>query len=215
MKKKGLICFDLDNTLIHSTKAHLMAFQKSLKKHGYKHITNKQLKDKFGLSSRVYLKQLIPDITKKEIISIRKLHDKYLKQLSKKYVHKIRGVMGALKKIKKHYKIALVTNCNKEDTFIFLNALKIDKKIFDKIVYSTPNMKPKPAPDEILKAEHLLNLKADYMVGDSTYDIIAAKKAKVKGIGVTSGLHSRAKLKQTKPHAILKSVKDLPKFLKL
>jgi phosphoglycolate phosphatase-like HAD superfamily hydrolase len=76
-------------------------------------------------------------------------------------------------------------------------------------------LKPKPAPDEIIKAEKLLKQKADYMVGDTVYDIIAARKAKVKSIGVTSGLQDYNKLKTENPHKILKSVKDLPKFLKL
>jgi pyrophosphatase PpaX len=212
--KKRLICFDLDNTLIHSSKAHIMAFQKALKKHGYNNITNKQLKSKFGVASRIYLKEFLPNASNREITSIRNLHDKYLITLSKKYVHKIRGMMGALRELKKDYRFALVTNCNKKDVDIFLKILKLNKKLFDKIIYSTEKLKPKPAPDSIKKAERLLHQKAMLMVGDTTYDIIAARKANVKCIAVTSGFHSYSKLKKEKPYAILKSVKDLPKFLK-
>ena len=199
--KKGLICFDLDNTLIHSNVAHIIAYKKALKKLGHPHITNQQFLDNFGRSSKVYLKELIKGITKREIEEIRALQVKYLKKTSKKYATKVRGVIGTLKKIKKHYTIAIVTNCSMENINL--------------IVGNDKSTKPKPAPDEIIKAEHLLKLKADYMVGDTVYDIIAARRAKVKSIGVTTGLQSHKKLKSEKPHKILKSVKNLPKFLKL
>ena len=213
-KKKGLICFDLDNPLIHRTKAHIIAFQKSLRKHEHNNITNKQLSDKFGVSSRIYLKELIPGITAKEINSIRKLHGRYLKETSKKYAHKIRGVTNALKELKKDYKIAIVTNCTKNDVDIFMKNLDMDFSLFDKIITNTRNLRPKPAPDEIIKAEKLLKLKADYMIGDTVYDIMAAKKAGIKCIAVASGLQSKSKLKKARPYAVLKSVKDLPGFLK-
>ncbi len=214
-KKKGLICFDLDNTLIHSNKAHIISFQKSLRHHGYTNITNKQLENRFGISSRIYLKEFIPDASSKEIDSIIRLHSKYLKQTSKKYAHKIRGVMSTLKKLKKSYLLAIVTNCSKEDVDIFFRAVNLDRRLFDRIVYSTKKMHPKPAPDEIIRAEHLLHLKADYMVGDTVYDILAAKRAKVKGIAVVSGLQSKNKLKKAKPFKILNNLTELPAFLKI
>jgi len=213
--KKGLICFDLDNTLIHSNVAHIIAYKKALKKLGHPHITNQQFLDNFGRSSKVYLKELIKGITKREIEEIRALQVKYLKKTSKKYATKVRGVIGTLKKIKKHYTIAIVTNCSMENIKVLLKATNLDPSLFDLIVGNDKSTKPKPAPDEIIKAEHLLKLKADYMVGDTVYDIIAARRAKVKSIGVTTGLQSHKKLKSEKPHKILKSVKNLPKFLKL
>jgi len=51
------------------------------------------------------------------------------------------------------------------------------------------------------------------MVGDSIYDIQAARKAKVKGIAVLTGDHSRSMLKKQKPFMILNSVKGLPRKL--
>ena len=78
----------------------------------------------------------------------------------------------------------------------------------------TKNLKPKPAPDQIIKVEKKLKIKASFMVGDTIYDILAAKRAKVKAIAVTSGLQSKSTLKKAKPYAILKSIKYLPEYLK-
>jgi len=212
--KKRLICFDLDNTLIHSNKAQVLAFQKALKKYGYNNITNKQLNDRFGISSRIYLKELIPGITAKEINKIRKLHGFYLKETSKKYAHKIRGVTSALKELKKDYKIAIVTNCTRDDVDIFMKNLNFDINLFDIIVCNTRKLKPKPFPDEIIRAENLLKMKADYMVGDTIYDIIAARKAKIKCIAVASGLQSKSVLKKENPYIIVSSVKEIPKLIR-
>ena len=211
--KKELICIDLDNTLIHSHKAHILAFQKALKKNKITNITNKQLEKKFGLSSKIFLKQLVPDITKKEIESIRKYHEHYLEK-TKKYVHRIKGTLHALRELKKDYILALTTSSTKKDVDILLKKTKLPKSLFELIVPMTKNLKPKPAPDQIIKVEKKLKIKASFMVGDTIYDILAAKRAKVKAIAVTSGLQSKSTLKKAKPYAILKSIKYLPEYLK-
>ncbi len=211
---KKLICLDMDNTLLHSHKAHIVAYQKALKKLGYKNITNKQIEAKFGIQARTYLKQLIPNITENELDKIKKIHDQHLAKAAKRYVHKVKGALGVLKQLKKEYQLALITNCRKYDVDVFLKKAKIPQSIFDAITPSTKNTPSKPAPDQIIKTEKKLKTKAEFMVGDTVYDIIAAKRAKVKAIAVTSGLQSRAKLKKEKPYAVLKSIKELPKFLK-
>lgn len=203
---------DLDETLINSANAHIIAYRKAIKKHGYD-VSRKKLLKKFGVPAELYIKDLIPNITDSEIESIGKLHDNYLQSTSKKYVSKIRGCLSAIKRLKKSYRLALVTNCNKRNVDLLLKGARLNPKLFDIIVYNKEHLKPKPFPDEIIKAEHLLKLKADFMVGDTTYDIIAARRAKVPCIAVLTGHHSRTKLKKEKPYAILKSIKYLPDFL--
>ncbi|MBS3150179.1 HAD hydrolase-like protein, partial [Candidatus Woesearchaeota archaeon] len=67
----------------------------------------------------------------------------------------------------------------------------------------------KPYPDEILKAEKLLKVRAEYMIGDSIYDVIAAHKAKVKAIAVLTGLYSKEQLEKEKPFKIIKNLRGL------
>ena len=50
-------------------------------------------------------------------------------------------------------------------------------------------------------------------IGDTIYDIIAAKKTRVRAVAVLTGVTSRARLKKYKPYAILKSVALFPSFL--
>ena len=50
------------------------------------------------------------------------------------------------------------------------------------------------------------------MIGDSTHDLIAAKKAGLYAIGVLTGVAKRSEL-ELYADKILKSIKDLPIFL--
>ena len=61
-----------------------------------------------------------------------------------------------------------------------------------------------------------LNLKPSEvaMIGDSTHDLIAAKKAGLYAIGVLTGVAKRSEL-ELYADKILKSIKDLPIFLNL
>jgi len=58
-----------------------------------------------------------------------------------------------------------------------------------------------------------MKVNPEYMVGDSTYDIIAAHKAKVKGIAVLTGHYSKEELEGEKPFKIIKKLKGLLKII--
>ncbi len=50
------------------------------------------------------------------------------------------------------------------------------------------------------------------MIGDTIYDIIAGKKAKVKTIAVLTGNHSRKKLQKVNPNLIINGVANLTRL---
>ena len=84
-----------------------------------------------------------------------------------------------------------------------------DLNFFDLIIGNDDVVKPKPWPDEIVKAGHLLRVKPEFMVGDSIYDVIAAHKAKVKAIAVLTGHYTKEELEKEKPFKIIKNLKEL------
>lgn len=209
-----MICFDLDGTLIEATKAHWLAYKKALIKNGIKDIDEKKIVSLFGVVSKVFLKKVYPHMDDKMISKISLDHDKILWSDTKRYLKLLKGVKVALKKLSKNHKLAIASNCRKKTIINSLKAVGIDRKLFSAIVGNDEVKRPKPQPDEILRAEYLVKLNADYMVGDTVYDIIAGKRAKAKTVAVLSGNHSRAKLKKYKPTLIIKSVADLPKYIK-
>ncbi len=214
MKKRMLICFDLDETLIHGTKAHINAYQKAFKTFGLKKVKNKRIIQQFGIVGKALVKMLYPFLNHDKIEKIVSAHDSFLLNDTHRYVRPIPGAGRALRALKKNgYQLALVSNCSHRILFKLMKAGKIERRLFSACIGNDQVLHPKPAPDEIIKAEHLLRLKADYMVGDTIYDIMAGNRAGVKVISVLTGHQNERILRKYKPHAILKSAAYLPKFL--
>lgn len=211
---KPLICFDLDNTLVYSENVHVNSYNYALKK-----ILNKTQNPKFitkllGRPHEQIVKTLTKDAPKDKVSDIMSLHDKIL---IKKFYHLARpipGIINTLKELKKDFTLAVVSNCSNKNIKAILKGTKIPLDLFSIIIGYDEVKNSKPAPDMILKAERKLKTKALYMVGDSIYDVKAAKKAKVKAIAVLTGHYPKELLKKEKPDIILKSINNLPKLIK-
>lgn len=176
--KDDLICFDLDQTLVETKKAHLEAFNLAFKKNNLPIINLKELKPLLdGRHAGEVLRALLPKVSEEKIKVLRELHHNLIKKTAK-YAKPIKNVIKVLRVLRKEYKIALITNCTHKELNPLLKHTRINKKLFDVIIGHDDVKRTKPYPDEIFKAEKLLHIEADYHVGDSIYDIIAAKRAK-------------------------------------
>ncbi len=211
---KQLICFDMDNTLIDADKLHVLAFDKAFRKNNLKKVKATRLKKQFGKLGVLIVKDLFPKLTDKQAFQVLMDHDHYVYTETKKYAKPFKGIRETLKKLKKEYKLGIISNCKHKEIIQILNAAKLDKKLFSVLIGNDDVKHGKPWPDEILKAEKLVHVKSWYMVGDTIYDIMAGKKAKVKTIAVLTGNYTREMLKKSKPDFILRSVNDIPRVLK-
>ena len=214
-QRKHLICFDLDNTLIHGNKAHLEAYKYAFAKNELRPSSEKDILKHFGLVSHLIIKKLYPSLSRKQLRKVNRDHEDALLTRTYSFVKPILGARECLKELRKWgYRLALVTNCNRRVLKKITRTSGIDKTFFNVLVSYNKPLHPKPAPDEIFKAEHLLSMQADYMVGDTIYDLVAARRAGVRAIGVCTGTESKAQLQKKRPYAILRSVAELPRFLK-
>ena len=73
---KSLICFDMDNTLIHSDKAHTHAFKMALKKVNVKPPKVENIVKLFGKPKPEVVKILLGKENKNLVDKVVKLHDK-------------------------------------------------------------------------------------------------------------------------------------------
>ena len=211
---KKIICFDMDNTLIDANKLHVLAFNKAFRKNHLKVPKAEKLKNEFGKLGILIMKKLFPQLGSEEARKVLLDHDHYVYTETKKYAKPFKGVRETLKKLKKDYKLAVLSNCKHKEIVEILEAAKLDRKLFDTLIGNDDVKHGKPWPDEILKAEKLTKVNAGYMVGDTIYDIMAGKKAMVKTIAVLTGNQSRAMLKKYKPDYILKSISEIPRVIK-
>ncbi|QQG38477.1 MAG: HAD family hydrolase [Candidatus Woesearchaeota archaeon] len=208
------ICFDLDETLISSNKAHIKAYNKAFVKNGLPILDEEKIrKVMIGDTHVSVIKTLFPKINHKKLKNIINDQYKFLLKETGKYAKPIDGAIKILKELKKNYKIGLISNCHHRQIEVLLKGAKIDKKLFDVIVGSDEVAHGKPYPDEILKAEKKLHENVDYMIGDSTYDIRAGRVLGATTICVLTGNTHISKLIKAKPDYIIESIKYVPNII--
>lgn len=108
-------------------------------------------------------------------------------------------------------KTALITGKDSARTIQILNRFNI-YQYFDLLVCSDMVKQPKPNPESIITALDKLQVKANetFMIGDSLYDMIAAKRAGVKSIGVLWGIVRNDQLfKELNVDYIIKTPQEL------
>ncbi len=214
VKKKVFLCFDLDNTLIAGNAAQVAAYQMAFQKHHLTPLPDRAILHRFGMAGYTLVKELYPFLTEKEVDAVVRDHDLFLIQKTHRFVQSIPGVARALRILHdKGYVMAVVSNSRHPTLITLLKAGGIDLKFFSVYVGNDDVKHAKPFPDEIFKAEHLMHMKAAYMIGDTIYDVLAARRAHVKALAVLTGHQPQHLLKRYHPYAILKSVADLPDFL--
>lgn len=212
---KPLICFDLDSTIINSDIAHVFAYNKALKELGLPTRKPKEIYKHFGKPKEWVARDITPKGTTLEL-------RKKLDVLKRRYLinegfykkaKRIPEAIPTIKKLKKRYKIAILSNCGHRNIRYLLRGAGIDINLFDFIIGNNDVKHSKPYPDELFKAEKIAKEKASYMVGDSIYDVRAGKRAKVKTIAVVTGHNSLKQLQKEKPYKIIKSIKELLEVL--
>lgn len=203
---------DLDSTIINSDKAHVVAYNKAFVKLGLKKRKSRFIISLLGRPKDDVVKALVPGKDKKFRDKINFYHDKYLVNETYRFAKRLPYVIGTLKKLRKRYRLALLSNCKHNNIIKLLKGAKVDKNLFDFIIGNDDVKHSKPWPDEILKVKKRGRI--EFMIGDSIYDVMAAKRAKVKTIGVLTGYYTRKRLKRKKPDFIINSINDIFRIVK-
>lgn len=212
-KKYKAIIFDLDGTLIDSMPYHFRAFKETLKEHGVS-MRDARLKNFMGSSTR----QILRDIKKvypfegkiEDIREERRYH--YFRAVGDKNIL-FDGVEKEIKNLKKKYKLAIATGSSRVTARYSLN--KKFQSYFDTIVTLNDVSSGKPSPDQLFLAAKRLKVRPSdcLMVGDSAYDILAAKGAGMDSLGVLTGFTSKKELLKSGANAVIDSVVGINNYL--
>lgn len=207
------VFFDFDGTLLDSIKPNMLAFSYAFKKFG-KNIHYKKILRFFGENAQVIVKNFFPKASKSKIKKITKFKDNIY---SKRFIKKAKLFPGAISFLKflnkSSIKVCLISQTPRKFLLKFLKQYEV-RKYFSNIV-GNDEVKSKKRSDMLLKACKRVKLKPSQVVyiGDSIYDGKAARKAKIKFFGVTTGGYSRKELlKYSKK--VFKNIKDVFYFLR-
>jgi pyrophosphatase PpaX len=122
------------------------------------------------------------------------------------------GIDGLLVSLKDEgRRLGIVTAKRRATVDLAFNVLPL-RHLFDTVVGGDETERHKPDPEPLLLAAERLDVAPETCayVGDSPFDIRAAKAAHMYAIAVTwGGIHDRAKLKREQPDAIVDSAEDL------
>lgn len=208
-----LICFDLDNTLLNSERANVYSYNFALRKNGFPSKKFDYVAKLFGRPHEEVVSILINSKNKEIINKISRNQKASLVNKFYKYASVKGGIRTTLKKLGKKHDLAIVSNASHKSILALLMGAKLDKRYFSVIIGNDDVKHSKPYPDEILKAEKLVHHRAKWMIGDSIYDVLAGKRAKVKTIAVLSGRYTKRQLNQVKPDYIVMSLKEVLNIL--
>ncbi len=208
---KNLLCFDLDGTLVDSTKALVLTFNEVFRKNNLSLVSADEISEALGETTENIIKEFFPNITTRKMESC--LAD--FQEIIKKHYEKIKAkphTESTLRKLrKKGYSLAVVSNEFRKNIIEILEKSGIGFEHFDAIIGSENNIKGKS--DEAFKAEKISKNKAKYLIGDSIYDIRAGKKAGVKTIAIVSGADAIKKIWSEKPSIIINKISELDSIL--
>ncbi len=178
-----VILFDLDGTLIDSTEAILDGFRYVFDKFKKEYPGDEKVKRLIGLPLDVMFKKLgVRDDVFKWVDAYKKRY----REISKEKTILLPKAKEAIKEAKEFAKLGIVTTKTALYSRELLEYFGI-MDYFDVLIGREDVINPKPHPEPILKAMHLIRgakREATFMIGDTCLDMVSAKEAGVKGIGV-------------------------------
>lgn len=215
VNKIKAVLLDIDGTLINSNDAHTKAWQEALSDYGF-HKDYNSIRNKIGMGSDHLLPQLLS--LKKNDPVVKLIDQRHGELFRSKYLPSLQAFKGSrelLSTLKnKGFKLIVVSSSSKKD---LKELLKIDglSNFFDNFNQADTERKSKPDPDIINDAlkEESLNQDEALMIGDTPYDIEAAKRAGVKIMAFTTGGWNAQELKEADaifsgPQQLLENLPD-------
>jgi len=196
MKNKAII-FDFDDTIVSTKHNHITSFIQAAKKYDLT-LKKKDIKSNYGLPTIIILQNIFPN----EPISKLKKNGKekdsiYRKRVRKKGIRTFPGVRTLLQYLKKNNISTGIMSADKVRNIKLVLRENGIFEYFQTIIGADIVESHKPDPDGLLKTANKINVepKSCVFVGDSKYDMLAAKRAKMTPIGITTGFYSKNQLK--------------------
>jgi HAD superfamily hydrolase (TIGR01549 family) len=205
--------FDLDGTLVDSVYEHVLAWRDALDEEGID-LSVWRIHRKIGMSGGLFTNMLLRetglDISEERVNRLRRLHaEAYLKRAGK--IPPLPGAKELLAYLT-DAKIpwAIATSGRMETARPVIENLGVD---FDRVPVVTRDQVKyaKPDPDLFLEAAERLkvDITTSCVVGDSIWDMLAARRAGALGIGLLSGGYGREELERSSAYRVFDDPADL------
>ena len=213
MTIRPVFIFDLDGTLVDSVYEHVLAWQEALIAEGIE-LSVWRIHRKIGMSGGLFTNQLLRetkvDITPDRIERLGRLHA----QAYQKFRGEIRPLPGARELLEALTRAdipwAIATSGRMATASQNLAALGVNPDV--NVVVTRDDVKyAKPDPDLFLAAAARLNapITSAVVIGDSIWDMLAARRCQALGVGLLSGGYGLDELERAGAYRVYEDPADL------
>src|SRR5580700_339611 len=209
--------FDLDGTLVDSVYQHVLAWKEALDEEGI-NLSVWRIHRRIGMSGGLFTNMLLREtglkISAERVERLRHLHTEAYTRL-RPQVRPLPGARELLDYLTENENPWAVTTSGRMETAkLNLDALGIDPAVIpvvtrDQVKYA------KPDPDLFLAAVDRLGAKIEHsvVIGDSIWDMLAARRARALGVGLLSGGYGAEQLERAGAARVYEDPADLLKHL--
>ena len=204
-----VVLFDLDGTLIDSGGIILASMR-----HATRAVLNREIEDEIlmatvGGAGLVEQMRLLDPQRVDELVRVYREHNEPLHET----LEACPGILDVLPRLRREgRRLGIVTAKRRETVALAFGTLPELEPLFDVVVGAVDTERHKPDPDPLLFALERLGAapaEAAY-VGDSPFDLRAARAAGVQSVGVTwGGIHPEERLRAEEPDALVASAEEL------
>ena len=199
---------DVDGTLVDSNYQHALAWYRAFRLHGIT-IPVWRCHRAIGMGGDQLVKHLAGEGFEREQGDTVRTEEHALFAQMIHEVQPFAGARGLIEDLKaRGCKVVLASSAQAEDVARFLELLDA-RELADGWTDSSSVQHTKPAPDLVEAALKLIGGGPGVMIGDSTWDVEAAKAAKVKTICVRTGGFGVDELEEAGAVAVFESIADL------
>jgi HAD superfamily hydrolase (TIGR01509 family) len=210
--RRTAFVFDLDGTLVDSVYHHVLAWRDALEQAGIE-LSVWRIHRKVGMSGGLFANALLREtgreVTEEDAALLRRLHaDAYA--LRADQVRPLPGAVELLRTLSAdEVPWAIATSSYRESSGPTMRMLEVPAGV--PVITRDLVQRAKPDPDLFLHAAAELDVPIEdcVVVGDSVWDLLAARRARARGVGVLSGGYGREELERAGAYRVYEDPADL------
>jgi HAD superfamily hydrolase (TIGR01509 family) len=210
------LVFDLDGTLVDSVYQHVLAWHEAL------HISGMELSvwrihRRIGMSGGLFARALLRETGRELDDALRERLQELHAKAYRRRIEQVRPLPGARELLRRLTELdcpwAIATSGRMESAGPTLTLLEVPKDV--PIVTRDQVAHAKPNPDLFIEAARRLGVDAmdAVVVGDSVWDLLAARRARMLGIGLLSGGYGKDELERAGAYRVYEDPAELLRYL--